>query len=265
MKKTKVVLALACAVLLVAASVMGTLAYLTSAAKVENTFTVGKVQFGDGEQQAGLDEAKVNEKGQPVDESGKVTTLVAAPRVQKNDYKLQPGHQYTKDPTIHINKDSDSCYVFVKVENSISDIEAKSVAPATDDSYRNIADQMKKNGWKSVDGVTNVYVYVGTATGASNPLAVEVDATKGTDIPVFGYFKIADNVTNDKLKEYAGEKIIVTAYGVQADGFEEKTAAQIWTDAGFADMTVSIPETKTETETETSQAGGGETPVDPAE
>ena len=44
MKKAKKALALVlCAVLLVAGSVMGTMAYLTSKDEVVNTFTVGKV------------------------------------------------------------------------------------------------------------------------------------------------------------------------------------------------------------------------------
>lgn len=54
--KSKALLLTLCAVLLVAASVMGTMAYLTSTDKVENTFTVGNVKIT-------LDEAKVNTDG----------------------------------------------------------------------------------------------------------------------------------------------------------------------------------------------------------
>ena len=43
--KSKALLLTLCAVLLVAASVMGTMAYLTSTDKVENTFTVGNVKI----------------------------------------------------------------------------------------------------------------------------------------------------------------------------------------------------------------------------
>lgn len=57
--KSKALLLTLCAVLLVAASVMGTMAYLTSTDKVENTFTVGNVKIT-------LDEAKVNTDGTPV-------------------------------------------------------------------------------------------------------------------------------------------------------------------------------------------------------
>lgn len=219
MKQTKVLLTLACALLLVAASVMGTMAYLTSTATVENTFTVGNVTLG-GDQEAGLDEALVNEKGQPIknDTDKTVVDLKDAPRVTGNDYKLQPGHTYTKDPTIHVGDNSDDCYLFVKVENGIAAIE---------DSTNNIAAQMAAKGWKALgESYANIYVYVGTAAGATAPLAVSA----GTDVPVFGQFKVADTVTNDALKTYASAEIKVTAYAVQVDGFESKTATQIWYD-----------------------------------
>lgn len=53
------------AVLLVAASVMGTLAYLTSTDTVKNTFTVGKVAIT-------LDEAEVTEYGEAVTPASRV-------------------------------------------------------------------------------------------------------------------------------------------------------------------------------------------------
>ena len=56
--KTKALLVLACAVMLVAASVFGTLTYLTDNDAVTNTFTVGKVNIT-------LDEALVTENGVP--------------------------------------------------------------------------------------------------------------------------------------------------------------------------------------------------------
>lgn len=230
MKKTKVVLALVCAVLLVGASVMGTLAYLTSTDKVVNTFTVGKVTFGGDDHTAGLDEADVDLDGNPLKNNVKVDKVSDADRVQKNTYKLKPGHTYVKDPTIHVGEDSEECYLFVKVENGISAIE---------DTSNTIASQMAAKGWKSVDGVANVYVYVATA-GATTPAKVQANA----DVVVFENFKIAGTATNDSLKSYENAKIEVTAYGVQADGFEGSEAVSIWNAAGFATMTVN-PSTET--------------------
>ena len=73
--KSKALLLTLCAVLLVAASVLGTMAYLTSRDQVINTFTVGSVAIE-------LNEAKVNTDGSLVE---------GAERVKANSYKLLPG------------------------------------------------------------------------------------------------------------------------------------------------------------------------------
>ncbi|MBQ3062404.1 MAG: hypothetical protein IJD03_01960, partial [Clostridia bacterium] len=98
MKNTKKALLMTlCAVMLVAASVMGTMAYLTSTTGVvTNTFTVGKVGIT-------LDEAKVTEYGVKDGDT----------RVMANTYKLVPGHTYVKDPTVHVAADSEESYLFV--------------------------------------------------------------------------------------------------------------------------------------------------------
>lgn len=227
--KSKALLLTLCAVLLVAASILGTMAYLTSTDTATNTFTVGNVSLG-GDNEAGLDEALVNENGQPINNNTDkdVVEKDSAPRVTGNTYKLQPGHAYTKDPTIHVADDSDDCYLFVKVKNDISDIE---------DSESTIAAQMVVKGWKALDnGYDGIYVYVGTGEGATNPLAVSAKA----DIVVFEQFKVADSVGSDALKQYEAKNITVTAYAVQKDGFEDKTATQIW-DAAFAVTVTTTP------------------------
>ena len=58
--KSNALLMTLCAVLLVAASVLGTMAYLTSTDEVENTFTVGNVKIT-------LDESKVDQNGNAVE------------------------------------------------------------------------------------------------------------------------------------------------------------------------------------------------------
>ena len=97
--KSKALLLTLCAVLLVAASVLGTMAYLTSSAEVKNTFTIGKVEIK-------LDEAKVTADGIPVE---------GAARVTANSYKLMPGTTYTKDPTVTVKAGSEESYVRMKV------------------------------------------------------------------------------------------------------------------------------------------------------
>lgn len=194
--KRKALLLTFCAVLLVVASVLGTIAYLTSQDEVKNTFTVGQVAIN-------LDEAKVNPNGTPVE---------GADRVKANSYKLLPGHEYTKDPTVHVNAVSENSWIFVKVENGIAAYEAN----ATKD-YKQIADQITENGWTALDGVANVYYksYAQNATGA--------------DLVVFKNFKVSDTAnTVDGWANITEEstKVIVNAYAIQADGF--KTAEEAW-------------------------------------
>lgn len=189
-KKTKALMLVLCAVLLVTASVLGTMAYLTSTDQVVNTFTVGKVAIT-------LDEAQVKEDGTPV---------AGAARVKENAYHLLPGHTYTKDPTVHVQANSENSLIFVKVENGIANYEAGTT----------IAAQIAENGWTALTGVENVYYknYVKSA-------AI-------TDLPVFGNFTIADhaNDTDGWNSISADTKVTVTAYAVQHDGFA--SAAEAW-------------------------------------
>ena len=194
MKTTKKALLLTiCALLMVAASVLGTMAYLTSRDNVVNTFTVGAVKIT-------LDEAKVAADGTPV---------TPAARVKANSYHLLPGRTYTKDPTVHVDNGSENCWLFVKVENGIEAIE---------DSTNTIAAQLTKNGWTAVTGTTNVYAYSRAVS-------------KGENIRVFDTFGISGNVDAATLANYANAAVTVTAYAVQADGFA--TAEAAWTAANF--------------------------------
>lgn len=192
----KAIIAAVCAVMLVVGSVAGTMAYLTSTATVTNTFTVGNVAIT-------LDELDVDNSTDNEE------------RDQANSYKLMPGHTYTKDPTVHVGANSEDCYLFVKVDNQIAGIEGATT----------VANQMAAKGWTAVNGQTGVYVYVGTASGATNPVVV----TKNANVPVFENFTISGTVDNTTLAGYTGKTITVTAYAIQADGFNGKTASEIWT------------------------------------
>ena len=199
MKKTKKALLLSlCAVMLVTASVLGTMAYLTSTDEVVNTFTVGNVVIT-------LDETDVDN-----------STPGENDRDQANEYKLMPGKEYVKDPIVHVDADSEECYLFVKVANGIADIE----------DTKTVAEQMKDKGWVAVDEANGIYVYT---TDNTNPAVVK----GGDNVTVFESFTIKGDVNNEILASYAGKEINVTAYAIQADGFDGKSASDIWTAAGF--------------------------------
>ena len=202
--RSKALVLTLCAVLLVVATVMGTMAYLTSTDTVTNTFTVGKVAIT-------LDEAKVNPNGTPVAD---------ADRVKANAYKLIPGHSYTKDPTVHVTAGSENSYIFVKVENGIANYEA--ATETTEGGYKNIAAQIAANSWTALTDVANVYYKEYNSNTAQ------------VDMEVFKNFKIADNANDaDTWNGITAEntKITVTAYAVQKEGFD--TAKAAWDAAKF--------------------------------
>ena len=84
-KLTKALLLTACALVLVCATVMGTVAYLTATKTVTNTFTYGNVAIT-------MSDAEITDK-------------------------LVPGKPYTKDTTIHVEEGSEDCYLFAKAES----------------------------------------------------------------------------------------------------------------------------------------------------
>ena len=196
MKKTTKALALVlCAMLLVVGSVMGTLAYLKDDATVTNTFTVGKVVIS-------MDEAAVNEYGE---------ALSGEARRGTNTYKLIPGHTYDKDPTIHVEKGSEDCWLFVKVVNEISEIEEAT----------SIHNQMLTKDWTPIEENSNVYYKNHTKNENAD-----------VDYVVFDEFKIKNDAD---ISTYGEKEIIVTAYAVQKDGLSDVNDA--WAAASAVDST----------------------------
>lgn len=203
--RSKALLLALCALMLVVTTVFTTLAYLTDTKSVVNTFTVGNVKIT-------LTESATDEYGEVTGE-----TITAAVDTTGNNYRLVPGRTYTKDPKITVVTGSEDSYLFVKVVNEITDI----AITETVGEAKTIADQMSAYGWSqlTVEGtpVQNVYVKAGTVTG-------------GTTVSVFDEVTIkSDAVLTDT---YTDAEIAITAYAVQADGFN--TAEAAWTAANFS-------------------------------
>ena len=206
MKKVRNIIALLlCAILLVGASVAGTVAYLTSQSEVVNTFTVGKVIIT-------LDERDVDNDDNKEDN----VTVDDVTRDKANKYKLIPGQRYEKDPVIHVDSTSESCWVFVKVINDIEKFEVGTTISA----------QILANNWLPVDDYDNVYYQVYDAD-QTNP---------DTDLEVFQEFKLADKAESIPGWGDINEEttITVTGYAVQKEGFAE--AIDAWK-ATFGDKT----------------------------
>lgn len=120
--KKKILLFLLCAILLIAASVLGTLAYLTSTPdSITNTFTFGKV-------------------------------AIDLTKTSGTEYKIIPGISIDKDPTVTVKADSEECYLFVKLS------EGNWPAVQTEDGARKVG-YVLADGWESLGGENNSGIY----------------------------------------------------------------------------------------------------------
>lgn len=228
--KSKALLLTLCAVLLVAASVLGTMAYLTSTDTVTNTFTVGKVEIK-------LDEAKVTTDGIPVEGAGRVTA---------NSYKLMPGTTYTKDPTVTVKAGSEESYVRMKVTfNNAKAIIALCTDPEFPDEVTGVenafplirmvkfveANAAKWDGIipdnmvetedmladakyfaydKTADTLTYIFYYRETVTAPTADVVLPV---------LFDTIKVPEHVTGEQLAKLNNFQITVIAEAIQAGSF----------------------------------------------
>lgn len=235
--KSKALLLTLCAVLLVAASVMGTMAYLTSNDTVTNTFTVGKVAIK-------LDEAKVTTDG---------TLVEGADRVKENSYKLLPGGTYTKDPTVTVLDGSEESYVRMKVTfNNAAQIIAMCTNPefAEDgptgvenafplirmvnfveanaakwdgiipDNMADTADMLGNAKYcvydKTADTLTYYFYYIETVGAPAGDVKLAT---------LFDSITVPEWVTGDQLKALNNFQITAVAEAIQAAGFDDADAA----------------------------------------
>ena len=219
MKNAKKILALLmCAVLLVGASIAGTVAYLTDKDDVTNTFTVGKVNIK-------LDEAVLDK------ETGKAT---ADPRTEEGNtgMLLIPGRTIDKDPTVTVLADSEACYVRAKVY--VANLDNLKTALPGDEYYlgdvfllQNLCvDAEGKSTW---DGATWEMKTFDPATNTYEFWYKDKVAKAGTDTKLpalFSAFTVpGEDITSENINQLAGVQIIVTAEAIPAEGFADAAAA----------------------------------------
>ncbi len=205
----KAMLMTLCAIILVVATVFGTMAYLTSTDKVTNTFTVGNVAIK-------LDEAKVGT-------DGKALTGADATRVKENSYKLLPGHTYNKDPMVTLLAGSEESYVKMTVTfskaNELDAIFAPNGADLTSifNGYDS-ASWIAKGNTKDADANTRTYEFWYKEAVGAPTADVALDA-------LFDSITVPGTITKDQLATIEGMTITVNAYAIQADGFDDAAAA----------------------------------------
>jgi len=202
----KALIAGTCSVLLVAGSVAGTMAYLTSTDTVTNTFTVGNVAIT-------LDEAKANTDGSLVE---------GADRVQANSYKLLPGHTYAKDPMVTVLNDSEESYVRMTVTLSKSaELDAIFTGEANMLEIFNGYDStnwLYKGNVEDATANTRTYEFWYKETVSAADGNVALDA-------LFDSITVPGEITNEQLATINDMTITVNAEAIQADGFETADAA----------------------------------------
>lgn len=208
MKTTrKVVLTLVCAILLVAATIMGTMAYLTSTDEVVNTFTVGKVAIK-------LDEAKANTDGTPVQ---------GTDRVKANTYKLLPGHTYAKDPMVTVLKGSESSYVKMTVTFTKA-AELDAIFAPNGANLTSIFNGYDSTNWIAKDVTKDAAANTRTYEFWYKEPVAAPDADVALDA-LFDSITVPGTITNAQLDTIEGMTTTVNAYAIQADGFADAAAA----------------------------------------
>lgn len=205
MKKSKILITAFCAVLLVAVSVLGTLAYLTGQDEIVNTFTVGKVNIT-------LDEADVNEDG---------TVIPGAARVKENNYHLVPGQTYVKDPTMTVKAKSEDSYVRMLVNINCAAAFDAIYAPAQAD-LTTIFNGYDAANWvceavtKENDTLTYEFRYK------------EIVANSETDTvldALFDSITVPGSFDSNDMASIADLEITVIGHAIQAAGFADADAA----------------------------------------
>lgn len=188
MKRSKKYFALIISLALIAAiSATPTLSWLSDKSeRVVNTFAGGAISIV-------LDEAPVDAQGNRIE----------GDRVTRNSYKYVAGVTLDKDPTPTVLKGSESCYVFILVENELNEMFSLNI---------------DTQAWKQVaqSGGSTLYIY-----------SSSVDASKSAeDIvlnPIFTEVSVSEKLTQQDIQKLGERTLNTTAYAVQT---AELTSAQ---------------------------------------
>lgn len=201
--KKKILVACLCVALAVLTIAGTTLAYLTSKTnEVKNTFTVGKVNIELWEHQYVPETNELND-----------TKLDGSAGKTGNDYKIIPGVDLPKDPTVVVKAGSEDCWLFVKVD-------AQNWPANQKISYTfNTAGWTKLTG---VEGVDNVYYRE----------MADITADQTIELLTGNKVTVSGDLTMDEINAFTEAQktptLAFTAYAIQKAGFT--TAAAAWTE-----------------------------------
>ncbi len=210
MKKLKKVLALVLACLvLVGASVAGTLAWLTAkTGDVVNTFTVGDIDL----------ELTEHKLVKPDDD--KLSETETTP---SNAYNFVPGDSRPKDPWVTVKSGSEACYVFIHVT------ETNNKLPKSEDE-KIINFEIDDTNWKAVNGHPGYYYH--------DKITTKVDADKTLNILKNKKVTVNENVTKDMVDDITKDQptLTFTAAAVQMENLPDATGNQTAIDVAWSKL-----------------------------
>ena len=193
---TKTFAILLAVVLIIGCMAGGTIAWLISTPDaVVNTFTYGDINID-------LWEHEYNATTNTLSTTEKTTAV--------NNYKIIPGVDLKKDPTVTVEAGSEACWLFVKVEPTGTFVQDK-VEYAIDDAV-----------WTPLAGVLGVYYKsIDSVTQANTDYNVLKDKI----------VTVKDTLNKDDIKTLTSKTAVLkfTAYAVQKEGIAD--AATAWAKA----------------------------------
>ena len=181
--------------LVAVAIVGGSLAYFTDEEKATNTFTVGNVDI-----------------------------TLTEPKWVEEKATLIPGREIAKDPTITVEETSQRAYTFMKVQ--LSDDFAKLIADyatAQEISLTNETEMKALIGeWFSSTVQPKIMKY--SLTENYVILGVLSPKDPGQSVTYFDAITVPAEVVGSMIKADGTYEIYITAYAIQAEGFEGQNA-----------------------------------------
>lgn len=201
--KKKLLTALVC-LLVMSVTIVGTLAWLTDREEVVNTFTVGNVDI------------TVNES--EVDENGKPT---GGDRVVKNEYRLLPGCEYLKDPTMTVEAGSVDSYVrMILTVHNASDVQAIIDSCELND-YADLFDGWNEAAWLYEDFTEDTAADTISFEFRYHMVVPESDQATVLE-PLFTSLVVPGKVTGEELAalQEGGFQMNVVGHAIQTAGFD---------------------------------------------
>lgn len=188
----KLVVAMLAVTLLIGCAIGGTVAWLTAKTDaVVNTFTYGDIN-------------------------------IELAETTGDNYKIIPGVDISKDPKVTVKKDSEACYLFVKITE-----ENWPTFTETDGRTKKVSYGIPTD-WKPLAGETGVYYREVDAATANAGVSYYI--LKGDETYPHGVVTVSENLTKEDIKSITTNPTLTfTAYAVQKDGFD--TAAAAWAEA----------------------------------